>query len=548
MILVNEYLIKESKRLYNIILPFIQFYLGYNILFRFFYPTYEYLEKRKLNKYYKKFEEILKQIEDKYILEQKIFSLKEKLFVLSKKYHFDLSSNIQINKEKFIYSNYQLIDIKNYRSILVWRLLYSKGNILYLEGKDNCILKSSEYYYFCKIDNKIFFPKYYYYYGYDTITMYGNINKGRIIKFDIPLQKVENQIIQFFLSYKGYEIEIFPSLGWFCFIPSIFNGYYNSGIFVYKYIGNRLNIYLYNKTLRISFEDKYQKELKKLRKENIIKLRNNYYKNKIAMEQNKTIIWIINDRKEMAGDNGEYFFRFLKKKNPSGIKLYFVIKRESPDYKRLKPLENILAFDSEDYLNNFLLAKKIISSVFECWVDNPFGNERKYIKDLFNHDYIFIQHGIIKDDLSNYINRINKNYKMIVTSTDKEYQSLINHNYYYNIYNVILTGLPRYDNLKNKTNINDKGKIIAIIPSWRKFISEAYDSRTHESIYSQTFCLTNFFTFYNDLINEKNLIINMKKYNYSGIFCLHPNFSKQWIDFRQNEVFSVLNICNYQNI
>ena len=73
MNLVNDYLINESKRLYNKILPFIQFYLGYNMLFRISFPAYKYLESNKLNKYFQHFEKILNQIEDKYILNKKFF-------------------------------------------------------------------------------------------------------------------------------------------------------------------------------------------------------------------------------------------------------------------------------------------------------------------------------------------------------------------------------------------------------------------------------------------------------------------------------------------
>ena len=43
-------------------------------------------------------------------------------------------------------------------------------------------------------------------------------------------------------------------------------------------------------------------------------------------------IWIINDRQDKAGDNGEFFFRYLNKKKPKGIKPYFVIEKKSRDY------------------------------------------------------------------------------------------------------------------------------------------------------------------------------------------------------------------------
>ena len=41
-----------------------------------------------------------------------------------------------------------------------------------------------------------------------------------------------------------------------------------------------------------------------------------------------------------------------------------------------------------------------------------------YIRDLYKYKFIFLQHGIIKDDLSEWLNKFNKNLHMFVTSTD----------------------------------------------------------------------------------------------------------------------------------
>lgn len=82
--LVNKFLIEKSIELYNKIIPFIQFYLGYNMLFRISFPTYKYLEKNKLNKYYEAFEKILMQIEDKYILNKKYYHSKKNFLLYQK--------------------------------------------------------------------------------------------------------------------------------------------------------------------------------------------------------------------------------------------------------------------------------------------------------------------------------------------------------------------------------------------------------------------------------------------------------------------------------
>ena len=541
---VHQYLLDCSKIRYNLTLPFIQFFVGYDVLFRIPSKVYKYFDKNMLYKYYEIIERLLNQINDKYILEQKILSYKIKMFALSKKYRRDLRYDAIFKNESLIYSNHTLIDFKNNKNLIVWRILEIKDGILHLEGKDNFWMPRDKFFYFCKFGNKTFFPKHYYYSGYDFITIYGIIEKGRIVQFDIPLEKHNIQIFKFYISYDDKIIEIFPSLGWFTHIPDTDDGYYISDNYITKYINKSLTIFINKKDLAKLFENQYCTQLQKKGKNFIIKLRkkNIKYRNKI----NKKEIWIISDRPDKARDNGEYFFRYLKNKNPNGIISYFVIRKNCSDYKRLKPLGNVLDLNSDKYLEIFLKADKIISSISNSWVDNPFGEDRKYIRDLFHFDLIFLQHGIIKDDLSNYLNRLGKNYSLFITSTKKEYKSILNYKYGYDKKNVILTGLPRYDNLYRLSKIKKREKKILIAPTWRMNIKGTTNTITYESVYSETFKLTDYFNFYNNLINDEKLIYIMKKYNYTGIFCLHPSFSAQYIDFKKNGLFSVKRKCNYQ--
>ena len=466
---------------------------------------------------------------------------------MSKKYNRDLRNNIVFINHSFIYSGINILNLKTDKNILIWRILNIKNNMIHLEGKDNCFLKRKNFFYFCKIENKTFYPKYYDYCDYDLKTIYGNKNKGRIVKFDIPLENRNFQNIQFFLSYNHCEEEIFTSISGFSRISNLLDGYYNSGEYIFKLIENRFIIYKYNESLAELFEKKYCDQLKNLDKNEIIKYRKDYIKyrnNNIKKKQ----VWIINDKRNIAGDNGEYFFRYLKKINEKRIEFYFAIKKNSTDYRRLKGLGDILELGTEQYFNIFLKADKIISSVSEDWVDNPFGKDTYYIKDLFHFEYIFIKHGIIKDDLSKYLNKFRKNFNLIITSSYKEYNSFLNPKYGYNKNNIILTGLPRYDNLKDHQTLFKKEKIITILPTWRMYIKGTFDYNIDKSIYSRLFNLTTFFNFYNDLINDKLLILKLKKLNYSGILCLHPFFSKQAKDFKHNEIISIFEECDYENL
>ena len=217
-------------------------------------------------------------------------------------------------------------------------------------------------------------------------------------------------------------IEIFPSFGDLTHIPPLKNGYYFKDNYIIKLTERRLSIFAYNSSLITYLENQYCKELKKIHTKSIVQLRENYFKNQhLNINFNETEIWLINDKKDRAGDNGEYFFRYLINKNITNIKFYFIIKKGNEDYERLKHLGNIIDLDSKTYLDIFINSDKIISSISDSWISNPYGEEKKYLRDLFHFDIIFLQNEILIYDLSKYLNRIINNFSLIITSSKKEY-------------------------------------------------------------------------------------------------------------------------------
>ena len=297
------------------------------------------------------------------------------------------------------------------------------------------------------------------------------------------------------------------------------------------------------------FEQDYCIELEKKNKSYLINYRQKYLEAKSNYKKKESHqIWLINDRKDQAGDNGEYFFRYLQTIKPKDIQFYFIIEKNCSDYKRLENFENIIDFNSTKYLNLFLEADKIISSVSDSWVNNPFADDGKYITDLYHFDFVYLQNGVIKDDLSWYINRNLKHFDLLLTSSNKEYKSLLTFNYKYEKRNLLITGLPRFDNLIKLQKIIEKKKIILIFPTWRIYIKGVRDLVTLKTIKSERFTNTTYFNFYNKLINNQKLLEIMKNNDYLGIFCLHPNFAKQWEYFDENTIFTVKEKCNQQEI
>lgn len=244
-------------------------------------------------------------------------------------------------------------------------------------------------------------------------------------------------------------------------------------------------------------------------------------------------IWILSDRRSVAGDNGEALFKFLVKENDPELDVYFAIDRKSLDYGRLSKIGKVLKIDSFIYKYKFLRASKIVSAHADDFVYNAFGSRCPHMNNLMNFDFVFLQHGIAKDDLSPWVNRFDKNIRLFITSAKDEYESMFDCDYYYRKNEVALTGLPRYDLLES----NPK-KEIMLAPTWRNALTK----KTNKSGvfgYSEDFKDTEYFHFYNGLMNNEEILGAMRKARVKGRFFLHPALQAQSVDFEENDTFKI---------
>lgn len=249
-------------------------------------------------------------------------------------------------------------------------------------------------------------------------------------------------------------------------------------------------------------------------------------------------LWLISDRFEFARDNGKAFFKYLSEhpEKTKNILPVFVISKYSPDVPEIKKLGKTVFLEDKKFLYYYLCADKNISSTAAEFILNPIPEEkRNYLINIRKWDFVFLQHGIIKDDLSGWLNKFSKNISTFIVSGQAEYDSIINGNYLYGKRNIAITGLARFDALENNPQ-----KLVCIIPTWRKYISQSYDANTN-SVYYEGFKEDDYFKFYNNLINDERLLDCMRKKGYKGLFCLHPIHAKQYIDYQGNDVFTINN-------
>lgn len=230
-------------------------------------------------------------------------------------------------------------------------------------------------------------------------------------------------------------------------------------------------------------------------------------------------IWLISDRILKADDNGEAFFRYLQDNHKKEINSYFVISKNSPDYQRMKKIGRVVNDQSFRHKLLFLLADLNISSQANEVTENPFWGHHEPYMGLQKPRFIFLQHGITQNDLSNWLKRYNKDLEGFVVSAKPEYKSIVNGAYDYPESVIWLTGFPRYDALYNDTK-----RIITIIPTWRAYLFGIPNQETSIRPLKAGFEKSTYFLFYQALFSNERLLETAKKFGYKIRYMPHPDF------------------------
>lgn len=251
----------------------------------------------------------------------------------------------------------------------------------------------------------------------------------------------------------------------------------------------------------------------------------------------KKRIWLYFDKLYKAGDNAEYLFRYSYKQN-DGIENYYLINKDSADYKRLKSKygKNIIIFNSVKAKLYALNAECALAT--HCNVMGFLGYPKRvhpFFTNLYKLKVVCVQHGLTIQQIAVHQNRLVDNTGLYCCASKFEIDNLNQEIYGYYGNELKLVGLARYDGLKS----NDKKQIL-ITPTWRKECARGDSQMGSARKYNELFKTTEYFRLYNELINDKNLIETAKKCNYKIIYLLHPVVSSQIGDFTKNEFVKIL--------
>ncbi|EAJ6013708.1 capsular biosynthesis protein, partial [Campylobacter coli] len=225
----------------------------------------------------------------------------------------------------------------------------------------------------------------------------------------------------------------------------------------------------------------------------------------------KSNIWLLMDRDYEADDNAEHLYRYIMQNHPEQ-KIVFALRKESLDWERLeKEGFNLVEFGSLEFERIIKKASKVISSHAD-------GYLTRYITS--KQQFIFIQHGVIPNDLSKWLN--SKKIDLFVTSTKAEYKSIANdyNRYKFGKKEVALIGLARHDALLKNNQCN--ARQIVIMPTWRANIVGVALGSSKRGLQSD-FTQSEYFKKWNLLLNSNILQKLCEKYDYTVVFNPHRN-------------------------
>lgn len=175
--------------------------------------------------------------------------------------------------------------------------------------------------------------------------------------------------------------------------------------------------------------------------------------------------WVFIDRDENADDSAEHMYRWMATHHPE-VNCWFLLNPGTPDWLRLEK-EGFRLVSPGLRRKLLLLNSKYIISSHAQYMNAGFDS--KLYGDMMSWRYVFLQHGVIKDDLSHWLGELG--FDIFVTSSPAEHESVVGNDtaYQYTDREVYRTGLLRHDRLLRMAAAVDHKDIdvILVMPTWR---------------------------------------------------------------------------------
>ena len=225
-------------------------------------------------------------------------------------------------------------------------------------------------------------------------------------------------------------------------------------------------------------------------------------------------IWIVSEFGYEARDNGYSFYKYMRKEHPEA-NCYYAIDFNSSDYPKIKELGNAIKFGSFKHFAYWCAARYIISSKTQGFCPSYYLTLLRKKIHLWGK-YVFLQHGITKDD-QKFLYKKPSKIDLFICGAKPEYDDIKAH-YGYKNNEVAYTGFARFDDY---FGLEPKNQIL-VMPTWRRYAENV------------KFEDTEFFKTWYSFINSEELNAILKNSGVTLYFYMHPQFKQHLHLFKTN--------------
>lgn len=223
-------------------------------------------------------------------------------------------------------------------------------------------------------------------------------------------------------------------------------------------------------------------------------------------------IWLVSERGTDARDNGYHFFKYLREQHPE-IEAYYAITEDSADRDRVAALGEVVQYGSLKHYLMFVAAEYKISTHILGLVPNLRFSARVVKLLPRKGKRIFLQHGVIKDDIP-VLYREKTDLDLFICGSKIEYDYVAANFHYTN--EVKYTGLARYDALHD---VKVKNQIL-LMPTWRLYLSKCTEAKLLQSEYV---------TKWNAVLRDSRLLEALRANGKTLVFYPHYEVQKKFL-------------------
>src|SRR5699024_8969147 len=221
---------------------------------------------------------------------------------------------------------------------------------------------------------------------------------------------------------------------------------------------------------------------------------------RLPVTESSTILFF--DRPMQADDNAEHLYRHFLRKHPEYSNIYFALNPKSPDWQRLADEGfQLVHMFSKEFRELFLESDLVISS--------QIYNLRHQGKSLANSRFVYLQHGIQLNDMSDWV--LSKYFDVFVATgkLEADYLGALAPR------ETLNSGLPRLESLRRRPTAQRR---LLFMPTWRVNLHQLANGAFTRSEY---YCAID------RVLTDRSLLDFLEAQDLTLEVKLHPNVEKR---------------------